>query len=155
MSSFLNSIVGALTGGGAQGGTQGGGLMQLAQIAMRNPQLMQVVAAMFTADNKHGGLQGMLQKFQQSGYGDAAQSWVSEGDNAQVTGAQIEEVFGTAGIDRIAQKAGVSRAEAPDMLSQILPQLINGLTQGGKPPAHAPQSSDDILGMLGNLLGRR
>lgn len=159
MSSFLNSIIGAL--GGAenddQPGRGGSPLGQLAQVALRNPQLLQVVAAMFTAGNKHGGLQGMLQKFAQAGLGDTAQSWVGEGENHPVTPRQIEEVFGPAGITRIAEKSGASPAETPDLLSQILPTLINALSPGGRelPRSEAPQSADALIGMLGGLLGRR
>lgn len=153
MSSLINSVLGALTGGAKDG--QSGGLAGIAKIAMQNPQLMQVVAAMFTAGNKHGGLSGMLQKFEQAGLSTQAQSWVSDGENATVAPAQIEQVFGHDGIERIAQKAGVSPAETPDLLSQILPSLINGLTPGGRAPAQTPNSADDLLGMLGGLLGKR
>lgn len=153
MSSLINSVLGALTGGTQDG--KSGGLSGLAQIAMQNPQLLQVVAAMFTADNKHGGLAGMLKKFESAGLSNQAQSWVSDGDNQPVAPAQIEQVFGHDGIERIAQKAGVSPAQTPDLLSQILPSLINGLTQGGRPPAQAPNSAGDLLGMLGGLLGKR
>lgn len=159
MSSFLNSILGALGGADKDGapGKSGSPLGQIAQIALQNPQLLQVVAAMFTAGNKHGGLQGMLQKFTQAGLGDTAQSWIGEGENRPVTPRQIEEVFGEAGIERIAAKSGTSRAETPDLLSQILPSLINGLSPGGREPprSEAPQSADALIGMLGGLLGRR
>lgn len=33
---------------------------QLAQVAMKNLQLMQVAASMLSADNKHGGLAGLM-----------------------------------------------------------------------------------------------
>lgn len=158
MSSLINSVLGALTGGqGAQGDQNGaaGGLSGLAKIAMQNPQLLQVVASMFTAGNKHGGLSGMLQKFEQAGLSNQAQSWVSEGENQAVAPSQIEQVFGHDGIERIAQKAGVSPTETPDLLSQILPALISGLTPAGRAPAQTPNSADDLMGMLGGLLGKR
>lgn len=163
MSSFLNSVIGALgaaTQGGSKTDAQGGEgnpLARIAQIAMANPQLLQVVAAMFTAGNKHGGLQGMLQKFTQAGLGDTAQAWVKGEPDRDVTPREIEQVFGPGGIERIAQKSGTSPAETPDLLAKILPALINGLTPGGTPPsrAEAPQSADALLGMLGGLLGRR
>jgi uncharacterized protein YidB (DUF937 family) len=169
MSSFLNSVIGALggaaqTGGAGQdggaGGARGGAdnpLARIAQIAMANPQLLQVVAAMFTAGNKHGGLQGMLQKFTQAGLGDTAQAWVKGEPDRAVSSREIEQVFGQDGIERIAQKSGTTPAETPDLLSQLLPALINGLTPAGSPPsrAEAPPSADALLGMLGGLLGRR
>lgn len=151
--SLLNSLVGALTGG-AQGG-QAGGLADLARIAAQNPQLLQVAASMFTADNKHGGLAGMLRKFQEAGLGEQAQSWVGSGENQPIAPSQLEAVFGQQGIERIAQKSGVSPAEAPDLLSQVLPMLISNLTAGGQPPAQAPASADALLGMIGGFLGKK
>ena len=110
---------------------------------------------MLSAGNKHGGLAGMLAKFQQAGMGDVAQSWVGSGENKPVAPSQIEQVFGSAGMDRIAAKAGVGRGEAPGLLAQILPVLVDQMTPQGKAPGQAPASADALLGMLGGLLGKR
>lgn len=146
--SLLNSLVGALTGGNAQSG----GLAQLAEIAMKNPALMQVAASMLSADNKHGGLAGLLGQFQQAGLGDVAQSWVGTGANQPVQPSQIEQVFGPAGLQRIAAKANVAPTEASGLLATILPVLVDQMTPKGAPPAQAPASADALLGMLGGLI---
>ncbi|MBL4918250.1 YidB family protein [Szabonella alba] len=149
--SLLNNLVSALTGGSGNAG----GMGQIAQIAMQNPQLMQVAASMLSAGNKHGGLAGMLAKFQQAGMGEVAQSWVGSGANQPVAPSQIEQVFGTAGMDRIAAKAGVARDDAPGLLAQILPVLVDQMTPKGAAPQQAPANADALLGMLGGLLGKR
>jgi len=148
--SLLNSLVGALTGGSAPSG----GLAQIAQIAMKNPALMQAAASMLAADNKHGGLAGLMGQFQKAGLGDVAQSWVGTGANKPVQPAQIEQVFGAAGLQKIAAKANVAPAEASGLLAQILPVLVNQMTPKGAPPAQAPANADALLGMLGGLLKR-
>ncbi|MGN0934541.1 YidB family protein [Falsigemmobacter intermedius] len=155
--SILNSLVTALTGGGAGGASKGGTLANIARVAMRNPQLLAVAAAMFTSANKHGGLTGMIDKFKQHGLGDVAQSWVGEGESKEVNADQIREVFGEQGIERIAQKSGATPQETPDLLASVLPGLVNMLTPGGRTPpqAEAPKSSEDVLTMLQNMLRGR
>jgi uncharacterized protein YidB (DUF937 family) len=153
--SLLNSLLGALTGGGQAGAAQGGGLAQIAQIAMQNPQLMQVAAGMLSADNKHGGLAGLMGAFQKAGLGDVAQSWVGTGANQPVRPDQIEQVFGAAGLQRIAAKANVAPQQASGLLAQLLPVLVDQMTPKGAPPAQAPANADALLGMLGGLLGKR
>jgi len=149
--SILNSLVGALTGG--KGGDTG--MAQLAAIAMKNPQLMQVAASMLAADNKHGGLAGLMGKFQAAGLGDVAQSWVGTGENKPVQPQQLTQALGADAMARIASKAGVSAAEAPNLLAQVLPVLVDRMTPKGAPPAQAPANADALLGMLGGLLGKR
>jgi uncharacterized protein YidB (DUF937 family) len=153
--SLLNALPGALTGGGKAGAAQGGGLAEIAQIAMQNPQLMQVAAGMLSAGNKHGGLAGLMGAFQKAGIGDVAQSWVGTGANQPVQPAQIEQVFGAAGLQRIAAKANVAPQETSGLLAQLLPVLVDQMTPRGAPPAQAPANADALLGMLGGLLGKR
>lgn len=152
---LFDDLAKALTGGAQGKGGEAGGLAALAQIAMQNPQLLQAAASMLTSANKHGGLAGLLQKFQQAGLGDVAQSWVAPGANRPVQPAQIEQVFGSAGMERLAQKSGTSAAQTSDLLAQVLPLLVDRLTPQGQAPAQAPASADALLGMLGGLLGKR
>jgi uncharacterized protein YidB (DUF937 family) len=149
--SILNALVGAVTGGQAANS----GMAQIAAIAMKNPQILQVAASMLSADNKHGGLTGLMGKFQAAGLGDVAQSWVSTGENQPVQPQQLTQALGPDAMARIAAKAGVSPTEAPTLLAQILPVLVNQMTPKGTPPAQAPASADAVLGMLGGLLGKR
>ncbi|MFN3823642.1 MAG: YidB family protein [Pseudorhodobacter sp.] len=149
--SLLNNLASALTGGSASSG----GMAQIAQIAMKNPQILKVAASMLAADNKHGGLAGLMAQFQQAGLGDVAQSWVGVGENKPVAPSQIEQAFGQTGLRRIAAKSGVSEAEAPGLLAQILPVLVDQMTPKGAPPEQAPPNADALLGMLGGLLGKR
>lgn len=153
--SVPNSLVGALTGGGQAGAAHGGGLAQIAQIAMQHPQLMQVAAGMLSAENKHGGLAGLMGAFRKAGLGDVAQSWVGTGANQPVQPSQIERVFGAVGLQRIAAKANVAPQEASGLLAQLLPVLVDQMTPRGAPPAQAPTNADALLGMLGGLLGKR
>ena len=57
-----------------------------------------------------GGLKDLVGDFAQHGYGDAAQSWVSPGDNVPVTPREIEDTFGTETISELAQQLGMPTA---------------------------------------------
>lgn len=149
--SILNTLIGALAGG--KGSNDG--LAQLASIAMKNPQLMQVAASMLSADNKHGGLAGLMGKMQAAGLGDVAQSWVGTGANKPVAADQLTQALGADTMAKLAAKAGIGAQQAPDLLAQILPALVNQMTPQGKPPAAAPANADALLGMLGGLLGKK
>jgi uncharacterized protein YidB (DUF937 family) len=84
------------------------------------------------------GLGGLLQQFDQSGRGDAAQSWVSSGTNKAISPSDIEDTFGTDTIDTLVQQLGVTRGELLSGLAQVLPQAVDQMT----PEGHLPTAED-------------
>lgn len=82
-----------------------------------------------------GGMLGdLLRQFEQAGAGDAARSWVSQGENIPVTPQQIENTFGSGMIDQLAGQFGLDRHELLQGLSETLPDVINQLTPDGRLP---------------------
>jgi len=61
-------------------------------------------------------------------------SWVSTGENQPVSGEQLTSVFGNNMIQEIAQKLGISSADASSGLAALLPQVIDKLTPNGTVP---------------------
>ena len=57
-------------------------------------------------------------------------------------------------IGNIASQLGVGHADAAGGVAQLLPELINKLTPHGQAPQGGLGSTDDIVGMLGKMLGR-
>ena len=53
-----------------------------------------------------GGLQGLANKFSQSGQGDAFSSWVGMGENQPVSSNQIQEALGSDQVRALAAKNG-------------------------------------------------
>lgn len=148
---LLDSIVGALSGG-----QQGqGGLGSLIGMAENNPQLMQAVTGMLGNDGEHGGLGGLVSKFQQAGLGDVVSSWIGNGQNQPVTGDQLTQVLGSGAVSNIASKLGVSPDQAAGQLSSILPALINHLTPNGQAPAGGLGNSGELMSLLGGLLQKQ
>ncbi len=144
---LLDSVIGAVTGGGQQGGL--GGIISM---VTGNPQILNAITGMLGNDGAQGGLGGLAAKFQQAGLGDAMNSWIGSGENHAVSGDQITSALGSDTVSDLASKMGVSHGDAAGQLAQILPGLINHMTPGGQAPAGGLGSSADLMGMLGGLL---
>lgn len=158
---LFDSVLGAVVGGqqaqaGSGGGMGGlGNIGSLLTMVTSNPQLLQAVTAMLSNDGTHGGLSGLIQKFQQAGLGDVVGSWVGSGQNQPISGDQITNVLGPDAITGLAEKLGMSPDAAAGQLSNILPGLIDHLTPHGQAPESGLGNSGDLMGMLGSLLQKR
>ena len=154
---LLDSVLGAVAGGQQAQAGSGGGLGNiggLLSMVTSNPQLLQAVTSMLGNDGAHGGLGGLIQKFQQAGLGDVMGSWVGSGQNQPISGDQLSGVLGPDAISGLAAKLGMSSDEAAGQLSSILPGLIDQLTPHGQAPENGLGNSGDLMGMLGGLLRR-
>ena len=85
-----------------------------------------------------GGVDGLVKKFQQSGLGDLAASWVGTGENKSIMPDQLANVLGKDQIAALAQQAGIPESQGASVLSQVLPAMVDKLTPDGK----APESSN-------------
>ena len=83
---------------------------------------------------QEGGLPAVIEKFQQGGLGDIAQSWIASGDNLPVSAEQIQSILGNETIAKVASTMGVDADTAAGTLSSALPQLIDKLTPNGELP---------------------
>src|SRR6478752_823418 len=85
-------------------------------------------AGMATAVNalieKHGGLQGLIQQFEQQGLGATMRSWVGTGANQPISPDQVHAALGTDTVKELAEKSGLSTDELAKKLSSTLPEAI-------------------------------
>src|SRR6266498_3895219 len=79
-----------------------------------------------------GGLQGLANKFAQSGQGNAFQSWVGMPENQPVSNNQIRNALGSEQVNAIATRTGVDPAVASTFLAEYLPKIAEKLTPAGK-----------------------
>lgn len=133
------AVGGAMAGGaGGAGAPAGGGQAALLQALMG---LLQ-----------GGGLQALLQKFQQHGLGDLAASWIGTGANLPISADQVTQVLGHDTLSKLAGQAGLDPKAAAGHLSSILPGLVDHLSPGGAlPDAGALQGA--LQGALSGGLG--
>jgi uncharacterized protein YidB (DUF937 family) len=123
---------GALTGGGTAAGSQGAGLLSLLNGALAG----------------QGGLQGLVQQFQQGGLGNVISSWIGTGANLPVTADQLKQVLGSDGISRIASQLGLPSQDVGAKLTEVLPGLVDKVTPNGTLPP------SELLGKAFNFLKR-
>jgi len=83
-----------------------------------------------------GGLGGLLEKFQQSGHGEVAKSWVGSGANQPISPGQLSTALGPSLIKTLAEKTGMSEQDVTAQLSNILPAFVDKLTPQGRVPTH-------------------
>ena len=79
-----------------------------------------------------------LAHFRQSGQGDKAQSWVSDGANTPIAPSELEEVLGQERIEWLMRETGLQKQELLDHLAQSLPHAVDKLT----PDGHVPSASE-------------
>jgi uncharacterized protein YidB (DUF937 family) len=97
---------------------------------------------------QNGGLPGIISKFEHGGMADHVGSWVGTGANMPISGAQLQEILGSGSIGEIAQRLGLSHADASSGLAQVMPQVIDKLT----PEGQVPQDHSDIVARARALL---
>ncbi|HTY51304.1 MAG TPA: YidB family protein [Steroidobacteraceae bacterium] len=83
---------------------------------------------------QHGGVRGIVAQLQQQGLGATARSWVGPGANAPISVEQLQRVFGSERIERLAGRFGVDPEVAARRLSRLLPRTIHKLTPDGLMP---------------------
>jgi len=104
----LGGLLGGLSG--ALGGTSAGGLLS-------------------------GGLGELVERFRQSGHGQAAESWVGHGPNQEIAPHQLEQAIGPDVLATLTQQTGLSREELLSRLSRDLPDAVDKYTPEGRLPA--------------------
>jgi len=98
-----------------------------------------------------GGIDGLVNKLQQSGLGDLAASWVGTGENKSINPEELANVLGKDQIAALAQQAGIPESQGASVLSQVLPAMVDKLTPDGKVPESSsfPTWSKVLLGGVG------
>ena len=112
---LLDSILGAVSGKTEESGGAA--------------QLIGVLGGLLA---QSGGIQGLANKFAQSGQGGAFQSWVGMGENETISSNQIQNALGSEQVKALAAKMGIDPAQASGFLAEYLPKIVDKLTPAGK-----------------------
>ena len=121
--------------GGAMGGGTGGGLGDVLKSGLGG-----LLAGGAAGSVISGGLGDLLKQFQQTGQSDAADSWVSNGPNKEISPGDLAKSLGADQINSLMSQSGLSRDELLSGLSQHLPNVINHLTPDGRLPSESELS---------------
>lgn len=113
---LVSKVVGAAQGSPGQEGGLVAGVMEL------------------LTNRETGGINGLMQAFNQQGLGDIISSWVGTGANDAISPDQVQEVLGSGELQQLAEKAGLSVDAVKAQLAELLPRLIDQATPEGKIP---------------------
>jgi len=145
------SMGGAPTGG-MGGGSGTGALGSIADLVMRNPQVISAAIAMLNPKDPTvgggNGLSDVVAAFNKGGLGDVMASWVGGGPNKPVDPSALSSVLGSDVLSQFAKQAGIGHGDASSVLASILPEIVNHMTPQGKVP-----TGNALEGAIGSLLG--
>jgi len=86
-----------------------------------------------------GGVEGLVAKLRQAGYGDAVQSWLGAGPNQPVTAEGIAQALGQGRIGEMAAQYGMKPEQVSGLLAKVLPGIIDRLSPNGTVEPHLLQ----------------
>ena len=138
---LLGNLMGSYLGGNQERNPFGSGNQM-----QGGNMLLQLALTML---QQNGGLEGVLGKFRQGGLAQQADSWVGTGQNMEVSGDQLQQVFGPSMGD-LASKLGMPTGQTGSVMAQLLPELINQLTPQGQVTENSDQNISDELSKLAN-----
>ena len=145
---LLDAILGGVMNAGGPTrspyGDSPGGMLGGSQAQGANPLLMMVLQLL----QQNGGIEGILGRFQQAGYGQQAQSWVGTGPNMPIDANALQQILGSGTLGQIAQQLGVSREQASDDVAQMLPQVVDQMTPTGEIPDNNNNLVNEALAIL-------
>jgi uncharacterized protein YidB (DUF937 family) len=112
-----------------------------------NRSLATELAGMLSGGGGSGGLTNLVNMFNRSGLGDVVSSWIATGRNLPVSAEQIQNVLGSAQVQALAAKAGISPEMASNAIAKILPSLVDKVTPNGQMPS-AGSLLDSLSGLF-------
>jgi uncharacterized protein YidB (DUF937 family) len=129
---LLDSVIGALSG---------------VRSASGRGDMLSAVLRMLADDGDGPGIDGLHQRFEESGLAETLKSWIGRGANMPIEPDELRRVLGDDTVAAIAQQQGLSQATTADRLAQMLPFVVDKLTPSGRLP-------EDGFGDFGELMGR-
>lgn len=101
------------------------------------------------SDPQNGGFTGFVDRFKTAGLGDKISSWISSGENTEISNEEVESALGTDTLNSVAENAGVDKETATSALGFMMPQVVDKLTPDGE----IPDESSLLSKLSGYLTG--
>ncbi|EMY71898.1 YidB family protein [Leptospira vanthielii] len=115
---------------------------QAVELVQNNPQ---IVSGIQKIVEENGGVSGIVQKFKDKGFADAASSWVGTGENVNIGANDVMKVLGNDSIQELAKKVGLDSEATAGLIGNLLPLVVDKLSPDGKEPG------GDITSQLSSL----
>ncbi len=93
-----------------------------------------VVLSEVLGKGSQGGLNAIIAKLQQAGFGEQVNSWIGNGQNLPITAEQLERVLGSDTVKQLAAKFNIPVDQLSKVLAQQLPVAVDKASPDGKLP---------------------
>jgi uncharacterized protein YidB (DUF937 family) len=87
--------------------------------------------------HRHGAVNGVVNRMEQMGLGNVANSWICNDVRQPIFSEQLHALFGTGVLRAMAAKLDLQPRDLVRHLSQALPRAIHQLASSTRPTAHA------------------
>lgn len=105
------------------------------------------LGGLLSGSGGESGLGGIIAAMQGKGLGSIAESWLGDGDNAEISSDQVRDVVGSDKIAAMASQLNTDEDSLLDSLKDALPQIVDKSSSGGS----LLDSAGDLLGMAKKL----
>jgi uncharacterized protein YidB (DUF937 family) len=96
-----------------------------------------VVLSEVLGNGSQGGLNAIVAKLQQAGFGDQVKSWIGNGQNLPITAEQLQQVLGSDTVKQLAARFNIPVDQLAKVLAQQLPAAVDHASPDGKLPQGA------------------
>jgi uncharacterized protein YidB (DUF937 family) len=96
-----------------------------------------VVLSEVLGNGSQGGLNAIVAKLEQAGFGDQVKSWIGTGQNLPITAEQLQQVLGSDVVKQLAAKFNIPVDQLSKVLAQQLPAAVDHASPNGKLPHSA------------------
>jgi uncharacterized protein YidB (DUF937 family) len=96
-----------------------------------------VVLSEVLGKSGQGGLNAILAKLQQAGFGNQVKSWIGNGQNLPITAEQLQQVLGSDTVRQLAARFNIPVDQLAKVLAQQLPTVVDHASPDGKLPHSA------------------
>ncbi len=84
--------------------------------------------------NNQGGLNAIVAKLEQAGFGAQVKSWLGNGQNLPITADQLRQVLGNDTVRQLAARYNIPVDRLSQVLAQELPKAVDQASPDGKLP---------------------
>jgi uncharacterized protein YidB (DUF937 family) len=96
--------------------------------------VLPVVLSEVLGKGSQGGLNAIVAKLQQAGFGDQVKSWIGNGQNLPITAEQLQQVLGSDTVKQLAARFNIPVDQLAKVLAQTLPAAVDHASPDGKLP---------------------
>src|SRR5690349_2863969 len=96
--------------------------------------VLPVVLGEVLGTGAQGGLNAIVAKLQQAGFGEQVKSWIGTGQNLPITADQLKQVLGSDVVRQLAAKYNIPIDQVAEVLAHQLPVAVDRASPDGKLP---------------------